>query len=499
MPRYLIYSSKFHTIANFNFFINNTRKSLILDHNFLNNQFLIRKIYTPRAKENNYGANTHSDLRSGYQSVMGNVASKVLTCQEPEAKLSQSLEHHSEVTPIAPTTKSTSTTFTTTTYNNNNNNNNSNNNYNNNTDNNTINPCASSTTSTIPFNVVPRSARLSPTNKPVSLLDTRSDFKSALGAYVKLTKPNLTVLVTLSCVCSYAISPLSVSIAELFFLASGTALCSGAANAINMGREPEFDKQMPRTVGRPVVRGLITPNQAYSFAALVGSVGCTMLWFGVNPVVSMLGFFNIVLYAWIYTLMKRKSILNTWVGAIVGAIPPLMGWAASSSLAHPGAWCLAGLLYAWQFPHFNALSHGIAQQYKQAGYVMTAAENPKLNARVALRYSILMFPLCFGLSYFGVTDWVFPFDSALANGWLAYWSFKFWQQQQRNYSSGSKKGPTSEGLALAGTHAKKLFWCSVWHLPAVLILAMLHKKDQWNRLSDYIGLRLGKTSSAMSP
>ena len=126
-------------------------------------------------------------------------------------------------------------------------------------------------------------------------------------------------------------------------LTVGTALCSGAANAINMGREPEFDKQMPRTVGRPVVRGLITPTQAYRFAAVSGAIGCGMLWFGVNPTVSLLGFSNIVLYAWLYTSMKRKSIINTWVGAVVGAIPPLMGWAASSSLAHPAAWCLAGL------------------------------------------------------------------------------------------------------------------------------------------------------------
>lgn len=193
--------------------------------------------------------------------------------------------------------------------------------------------------------------------------------------------------------------------------------------------------------------------------------------------------------------MKRKSILNTWVGAVVGAIPPLMGWAASSSLSHPGAWCLAGLLYAWQFPHFNALSHGIAEQYKSAGYVMTAAENPRLNARVALRYSILMFPLCFGLSYFGVTDWVFPIDSGIANGWLAYLAYVFWKQQERNYKNGAK--PTAEGLALAGIQAKKLFWCSVWHLPAVLILAMLHKKDQWNRLFEYIGLK--KRNNQLSP
>lgn len=368
------------------------------------------------------------------------MATKVLTCQEPEAPLSQK---------IIPSD------------------------------------------SHIPFKVVPKA------KKEAAILSSsqisRADLRSLINPYLKLTKPNLTILVTLSCICSYAISPYSVSVPELMFLTVGTALCSGAANAINMGREPEFDRKMARTSARPVVRGLLTPKQSYQFAALTGSVGCSMLFFGVNPVVSLLGFTNIILYAWIYTSLKRKSILNTWVGAIVGAIPPLMGWAASSPISHPGALCLAGLLYAWQFPHFNSLSHGVAKQYKEAGYFMTAAENPRLNARVALRYSILMFPLCFGLSYFGVTDWVFQLDSAIANGWLTYLAFNFWRQQEINYASGAK--PTAEGLAVAGLHAKKLFWCSVWQLPAILVLAMLHKKGQWDKLFNFLGFNVSTKES----
>lgn len=306
------------------------------------------------------------------------------------------------------------------------------------------------------------------------------DSKKLYKQYLKLTKPNLTVLVTLSSICSYAISPNSLSMTELAFLTIGTAMCSGSANAINMGREPEFDRKMSRTALRPVVTGKLSLKQAYYFAALTGCAGVASLYFGVNPTVAFLGFLNIGLYGWIYTSLKRRSILNTWVGAIVGAIPPLMGWAASTTLAHPGAWCLAALLYAWQFPHFNSLSHNIAQQYKEAGYVMTASENPKLNARVALRYLILMFPICIGLSYYDVTDWVFVFDSGLANFWLTLLAFKFWYQQRLNYREGHKVSDL--GVALANAQAKKLFWCSVWQLPVVLVLAMLHKKGQWEAL-----------------
>lgn len=331
----------------------------------------------------------------------------------------------------------------------------------------------------IPFPVTPKTV----TNKEKQ---GKTRKESILRSYIKLTKPNLTFLVTLSSICSYAISPNSVSIGELALLTLGTALCSGSANAINMGREPEFDRRMTRTSTRPVVTGMITPTQAYQFAAITGSIGCIILYLGVNPTVSFLGFMNIGLYAWVYTSLKRRSILNTWIGAIVGAIPPLMGWAASSSLAHPGSWCLAALLYAWQFPHFNALSHNIADQYKQAGYVMTAAENPKLNARVALRYSLLMFPICFGLSYFEVTDWVFQLDSGIANAWMAILAYRFWKQQRQNYAPGHTATP--QAIQAASFHARKLFWCSVWQLPVVLVLAMLHKKGQWDRLWHYLGL-----------
>lgn len=308
--------------------------------------------------------------------------------------------------------------------------------------------------------------------------------KQIIDPYVQLSKPRLTMLVMLSAICSYAISPYAASISELLCLTVGTTLCSASANAINMGREPEFDRQMIRTQARPVVRGLVTPPQAYKFAAIAGTVGTSVLYAGVNPTVAFLGAANIVLYAWIYTSLKRKHIINTWVGAVVGALPPLMGWAAASPLSHPGAWCVAGLLYAWQFPHFNTLSHNIKNEYKNAGYVMTAWKNPLLNARVALRYSLLMFPICFGFSYYGITDWCYQIDSGLINAWMSFWAFKFYWQQRQNYSKAFKNSIKPEkGLMLANTYARKTFLVSVLHLPAVLILAILHKKGRWDWLT----------------
>lgn len=308
--------------------------------------------------------------------------------------------------------------------------------------------------------------------------------KQVIDPYVQLTKPRLTILVMLSAICSYALSPNAASVSQLLSLTVGTTLCSGAANAINMGREPEFDRQMTRTQTRPVVTGLVTSKQAFEFASIIGSIGVSTLYLGVNPIVAALGAANIGLYAWTYTSLKRKHIINTWVGAIVGAIPPLMGWAAASSLSDPGAWCLAGLLYAWQFPHFNALSHNIKNEYKNAGYVMTAWKNPKLNARVALRYSLLMFPLCFGLAYYGVTDPYYVLDSSIANAWLTYWAFKFYWQQRKNYTKEilNNKEIFNKGMHQSNVFARKTMLTSVMQLPAVLLLAIFHKKDRWKWL-----------------
>ena len=212
------------------------------------------------------------------------------------------------------------------------------------------------------------------------------------------------------------------------------------------------------------------------FAALAGAVGIGGLWFGTNSTVAFLGGLNIVLYAGVYTPMKRISVLNTWVGAVVGGIPPLMGWAAAAgqnatdsggwkellfSEDSAGGWLLAGLLFAWQFPHFNSLSWPIREEYKQAGYRMLVWTNARLNGRVALRYAILCFPICAGLWWCGITDQGFLVTSCVVNGWMVKEAWRFWRL-------GGHKGS-----------ARGLFWASVWHLPVVMVLAMVHKKGLW--------------------
>ncbi|KAL6794195.1 protoheme IX farnesyltransferase [Trichoderma sp. SZMC 28012] len=320
----------------------------------------------------------------------------------------------------------------------------------------------------------------------------KDSFRRTFSTFLSLSKPRLTVLVTLSAMAPYALYPVpemlmptmtetpSLSPLTLFFLTTGTALCSASANTLNMLYEPSTDAKMTRTRNRPLVRGLISNRAAALFAILCGAAGAGALYFGVNPTVSFLGLSNIVLYAGVYTPLKAVTAFNTWVGAVVGGIPPLMGWAAAAGEAATkdgswrelllasdgssiGGWLFAGLLFAWQFPHFMALSWPIREEYKAAGLRMLAWTNPARNGRVALRYSLAFFPLCFGLCAAGVTDWYFALTSLPINLWLAREAVRFWKFEGHK---GSARG---------------LFWASVWHIPGVMILALLHKKGMWSR------------------
>ena len=209
--------------------------------------------------------------------------------------------------------------------------------------------------------------------------------------YLMLSKSNLTLLVSLTSAAGYGLACTSMSTASfspsiLVLSTVGVALTSASANTINQILEVPFDSQMVRTRNRVLVRGLISPWHAMGFAVASGIGGSAMLWYFVNPLASMLSLFTLILYTSIYTPMKRLSIYNTWVGSIVGAIPPIIGWTSATSQLDVGSLVLAGVLYTWQFPHFNALSWNLRKDYSQAGYRMLSVTDPELCKRVALRY-----------------------------------------------------------------------------------------------------------------
>lgn len=299
--------------------------------------------------------------------------------------------------------------------------------------------------------------------------EVKLDYSKLPEYYLKLSKIRLTGLVVVTTMAGYAIAPDPFILQTFLMCTFGTALTSCSANAINQYFEVPFDAQMNRTKNRVLVRGHLSPLHAVTFAVISGSLGLTILTLGVNPLTASLGAFNLGLYTLVYTPMKRYSILNTWVGSIVGAIPPMMGWTACTGMLEPGALLLAAILYAWQFPHFNALSWNLRPDYSRGGYRMTSVVRPELCKRVALRYSVGMLGLCSIAPLVGLTTWTFAVDSLPLNIYLTYLAWNFYKKGDSNSS-------------------RKLFRFTLIHIPALLILMLIGKKsgrenNSWNTLN----------------
>nr|XP_057934211.1 protoheme IX farnesyltransferase, mitochondrial [Doryrhamphus excisus] len=291
------------------------------------------------------------------------------------------------------------------------------------------------------------------------------DMADLPDVYARLAKIKLTALVVMTAAAGYAMAP--VPFDPVIFLVSslGTGLASSAANSINQYFEVPFDSNMNRTKNRPLVRGQISPLHAVTFALACGVPGVALLTWAVNPLTGFLGALNIALYTCCYTPLKRLTIANTWVGAVVGAIPPVMGWTAATGCLDAGALVLGGFLYSWQFPHFNALSWNLREDYSRGGYRMMSVTHPAMCRRVALRHSVALVGLSALAPALGVTTWTFPAVALPINAYIGFLAFRFYRRGDRS-------------------SARKLFFCSLWHLPMLLLLALTCKTPRRERRQD---------------
>ncbi|XP_069689228.1 protoheme IX farnesyltransferase, mitochondrial isoform X1 [Periplaneta americana] len=294
--------------------------------------------------------------------------------------------------------------------------------------------------------------------------ELKTDYSKISQHCLMLSKIRLTSLVVMTTMAGYALAPESFDLTTFVLCSVGTGLVSCAANSVNQFFEVPFDSQMARTKNRVLVRGLLTPLHALTFAAVSSTAGLSILYLGVNGLTAALGATNLVLYTLVYTPMKRISILNTWVGSVVGAIPPLMGWAGCAGTLGPGAWILPGILYAWQFPHFNALSWNLRPDYSRAGYRMMSVTNPELCRKTALRYTGALFVLSCVAPVFEVTTWLFAAGSIPLNGYFMYLAWRFYQQSD-------------------SANSRKLFRFSLLHLPILMTMMLLTKKH-WSSSSN---------------
>jgi protoheme IX farnesyltransferase len=230
---------------------------------------------------------------------------------------------------------------------------------------------------------------------------------SRLRAYSDLIKFRLSALVTFSAVFGYILGDSGVSFGWSGFLglALGGFLISGASGAANEIMERDLDKLMKRTQNRPLPLQIISVQEAYWFTVAISILGIFLLWFLTNPLTTWLGILSMVLYVFVYTPLKRVGPIAVFVGAIPGAMPPLLGWTAATGQISYEALIIFGIQFIWQFPHFWAIAWVSDEDYKKAGFkLLPSGGGQDLNTAIQIMiYTLFLLPLGLLPTYFGFT------------------------------------------------------------------------------------------------
>ncbi len=274
--------------------------------------------------------------------------------------------------------------------------------------------------------------------------------------WVELTKPRITLLVTLTTAAGFALaSERPLDLPRFCATLVGTALVAAGSAAWNQYVERETDQLMRRTASRPLPGGRMIAEHALAFGGLLSLSGLTLLWLLVNPLTAAIGLGTLLAYICVYTPMKRKSSLATLIGAIPGAAPPVMGWTGASGALDLGGWLLFAILFLWQLPHFLSIAWLYRDDYRRAGMPLLTVNDPdgRTTGRQAVLYALTLVPVSILPSAVGITGAV-HLAGALLFGLAFLASAVLFAREQ--------SVPT----------ARRLLLTSVCYLPAVFSVAV---------------------------
>ncbi|WP_163377880.1 heme o synthase [Cyclobacterium sp. SYSU L10401] len=228
-----------------------------------------------------------------------------------------------------------------------------------------------------------------------------------LRAYMDLLKVRLSALVTFSAVFGFILGHSGQVFSWSTFLAliAGGFLVSGASGAANEIKERDYDKLMKRTQNRPLPMQVISVREAYWFTIIAATLGILLLGYFTNWLTTGLGVLSMILYVFVYTPLKRVGPIAVLVGAIPGAMPPLLGWTAATGSISYEALIIFGIQFIWQFPHFWAIAWVSDEDYKKAGFKLLPSGGQKdLNTAIQIMiYTLFLLPLGLLPTYFGFT------------------------------------------------------------------------------------------------
>lgn len=224
-------------------------------------------------------------------------------------------------------------------------------------------------------------------------------------AYWELLKFRLSFLVAFSCAFGYVLASPVVNWTTLIMLFIGGLLLSGASVAINQVIEKDLDKLMTRTMNRPLPTNRVSVQEAIVFSIICFALSVSILLIFTNTFTTILSIVSMILYCFAYTPLKRVGSIAVFVGAIPGALPPLLGWVAATGSITYEAWIIFGIQFIWQFPHFWAIAWVADEDYKKAGFKLLPWGGQKdLNTAIQIMiYTLFLLPLGLLPAKFGVT------------------------------------------------------------------------------------------------
>src|SRR5271163_5995 len=291
------------------------------------------------------------------------------------------------------------------------------------------------------------------------ILSSAAAEKSWTAVFSDLVKARLTTLVLLTTAVGFYIGERGVMNFVLFFnTLTATALVATGAAALNQLLERDYDAKMRRTQSRPLPSGRLQPTTVAIFGGVCSVVGLVYLALAVNLLTSVLGAVTLVSYLFIYTPLKRVTWLNTAIGAVPGALPPLMGWTGARGELSSDGWALFAILAFWQLPHFLAIAWIYREDYARAGFKMLPGIDPQgqRTGRQAVWHTLGLLPVSLCPFIFKLTGPAYLIG-ALALGLAFIW-----------FAVRFSRGHTM-------LRARQLFFASIMYLPALLTLMVLDK------------------------
>ena len=284
--------------------------------------------------------------------------------------------------------------------------------------------------------------------------------RDRLLAFVELTKPRIAFMLVLTAAAGFYLGNRGTFDVLLFANAMiGIALLAFGVATLNQWLEKRTDAMMDRTANRPLPSGKVSNVEALIFGSILCIGAEAYLFFLVNPLTALLGLSVIVGYVLLYTPLKTRTSASTAIGAIPGAMPPLMGWTASANEITLGAWALFAFLFLWQFPHFLAIAWMYKDQYAKAGILMLPVVEPsgRITARQIVLFAIMMVPISLAPFFLGFAGWVFLIVGVILGGWFLVESIR------------TARAKTPE-------MARRLLLVSVLYLPVMFAVMVLDKR-----------------------